>query len=37
MIAGAYLAEFVTQHVWAFSLAALLLAVRPAARYFGDD
>jgi hypothetical protein len=37
MIAGAYLSEFVRQYVWVFALVALLLAVRPAVRYFGDD
>ena len=37
MIAGAYLSDFVRQNVWAFALAALLLAVRPAVKYFGDD
>lgn len=37
MIAGAYLAEFVRRYVGVFALAALLLAVVPAARYFGDD
>ncbi len=37
MIAGAFLSAFVRQYVWLFVLAALLLAVRPAARYFGDD
>ena len=37
MIAGAYLSEFVKRHVWVCALAALLLAVRPAVRYFGED
>ena len=37
MIAGAYLAEFVKQHVWVFALAALLLALRPAVGYWRDD
>ncbi len=37
MIAGAYLSEFVERHVWAFAMAVVLLAVRPAVRYWGDD
>ncbi len=37
MIAGAYLSEFVRENVWVFVLVAVLLAVRPAARYFGDN
>jgi len=37
MVAGAFLAPFVRQHVWLFSLAALLLAIRPAVRYFGNE
>ncbi len=37
MIAGAYLAKFVTRSVWGFALAAALLAVGPAVRYFGRD
>jgi len=37
MMAGAYLAGFVTRYVWGFALAAVLLAVGPAVRYFGDD
>ena len=37
MIAGAYLSDFIRRYVWVFVLAALLLAVRPAVRYFGDD
>jgi uncharacterized membrane protein YoaT (DUF817 family) len=37
MIAGAYLSEFVKQYVWVFAVAALLLVIRPAVRYWGDD
>ncbi len=37
MIAGAYLSAFVKRYVWVFALAAVLLAVRPAVRYWGDD
>ena len=37
LLLGAYLSEFVKRYVWVFVLAAVILAVRPAARYFGDD
>ena len=37
MIAGAYLAEFVTRHVRWFALVATLLAVGTAVRYFAED
>jgi hypothetical protein len=34
MLAGAYLAAFVRHYAWAFALLALLLAIRPALRWF---
>ncbi|GFE56800.1 hypothetical protein AOG1_06790 [Geobacter sp. AOG1] len=37
MIVGAYLSEFIKQHVWIFVLAAILLTVRPAIKYFGNN
>jgi hypothetical protein len=37
MIAGAYLSEFIRQHVWIFALVALLLTIRPAIKYFGNQ
>ena len=38
MIAGAYLSDFVKQHVWVFALVAVILAIRPAMKYFrGND
>jgi len=36
MIAGAYLSDFVKQHVWVFVSVAVILAIRPAVKYFGD-
>ena len=35
MVAGAYLSEFVTQYWWGFVTVAVLLAIRPAVKYFG--
>lgn len=37
MIAGAYLSDFVTQHVWVFASGAAILAIRPAIKYFEDN
>jgi hypothetical protein len=37
MIAGAYLSEFVKRYVWLFAVAAVLLAIKPALNYFGND
>lgn len=37
MIAGAYFADFVKAHVWAFVIASVLLAMRPWRTYFGRD
>jgi len=36
MIAGAYLSDFVKQFVWIFVIAAAILTIRPAVRYFGN-
>jgi hypothetical protein len=37
MIAGAYYADFVKQQVGIFLLAAVLLTLRPAVKYFGSS
>ncbi len=37
MIAGAYLSEFIKQNIWIFAMAAILLTVRPAIKYFGKN
>jgi ABC-type phosphate transport system permease subunit len=37
MIAGAYLSEFVKQYAWVFALVAVILAVRPSIKYFGNS
>jgi hypothetical protein len=36
IIAGAYLHDFVMQHVWVILIAAVLLVIRPAIAYFKD-
>jgi hypothetical protein len=37
MIAGAYLSIFVKQHVWVFASVAVILAIRPAIKYFENN
>ena len=37
MIAGAYLSDFVKQYVWVFVSVAVILAIRPAIKYFGTS
>jgi hypothetical protein len=37
IIAGAYLSDFVKQYVWVFVLAAVILTIRPAVKYFGNS
>ena len=37
MIAGAYLADFTKRYVWIFVVAAVVLAIKPAIAYFGED
>jgi hypothetical protein len=37
MIAGAYLSEFTKSHVWFFTAAAVLLAIKPMITYFGRN
>ena len=37
MIAGAYLSIFVKQHVWVFASVAVILAIRPAIKYFKNN
>ena len=34
MVAGAYLTDFVTRHVWIFFAVAFLLAIKPSISYF---
>jgi hypothetical protein len=34
MIAGAFLSDFIKQHVWIFALIAVALAIRPSIKYF---
>ena len=36
MISGAYVHDFVMQHVWVILIAAVLLAIRPAIAYYKD-
>ena len=37
IIAGAYLSEMVKQYLWIFVLAAVILTIRPALKYFGKS
>jgi hypothetical protein len=37
MIIGAYLAAFTKRHVMVFVLASIMLAIKPALSYFGND
>jgi len=37
IIAGAYLSDLVKQYLWLFVLAAVLLTIRPAVKYFGKS
>ena len=37
MIIGSYLAEFTKRHVRLFTIAAILLAIKPATSYFMND
>jgi hypothetical protein len=37
MIIGSYLSSFVKRQVWIFTLAAILLAIKPATSYFTDE
>lgn len=37
MIIGSYLSCFVKRHVWIFTIAAILLATKPAISYFTDE
>jgi len=37
IIAGAYLSDFVKQYLWIFVIAAVILTVRPAIKYFGNS
>jgi len=37
IIAGAYLSDFVKQYLWIFVIAAVILTIRPAVKYFGNS
>jgi hypothetical protein len=37
MILGSYLAAFTKRHVMVFVIASLMLAIKPALSYFGND
>ena len=34
---GAFVPEFITDHLWIFIVAMVLLAIRPSISYFRDD
>jgi hypothetical protein len=37
IIAGAYLSDFVKQYLWLFIIAAVILTIRPAIKYFDNS
>ena len=37
MIAGAYLSDFIKQHVWVFAVVAVILAIKPTIKFFEDS